>query len=599
MVQKKSRRKGKMSKSRKGSKRLVNQRKNRTRRYNKTRKYRTRKYKSQKRVKLLKQTKRKKSREKDSSIITMLRNRLKHIKRVQKKYKKQRGGAPWPDETHGADNLVNAVRLLSRALARAGAAPVVAYEPGPFNVYKLAKCVSLAIRVFSVLHRVLIQITTAITGREWNTPGTRFSAIIEAGIPRFDKAKLVGRAGSQRGALAGYYDTELAPLLDHINNMSLGLPIKYVKDVAPRHSGQWKLPVLPNIGYEKYKDCWEQAMAADLVGANRAYQNRQEGETPEMAAARAADAATHLNLNLNNWAENGNGQPDDTTYTDRPIPSPVYNDDTRVGGESDDWGKDGHAPDPVSDPDDIAAARAWIMDKKSLRIDMYNHLMANDQSTPASENSLLNEAKPILIWAIMLAGRDSTAQPADQDDAHIKKVNTINANCNSRTNTMDGIGELTHPVGDGDPVNANNWKTWMFESPPAIHDPPDQNGLFDKHFRYYIVNSEQSRNLLLDTPPKQALAPLASAVADRNRYVIYYNCIILCRMFANVVYKDMVALKLAFEYAWESDDYTRVRTNVNSEAFATDRHWVKKEHMAFPPDSETVVTSAENAYINQ
>ena len=123
------------------SKRIVSRRKNRTGR-NKTRKYRTRKYKSQKRIKLRKQTKRKKSREKESGIITMLRNRLKHIKRVQKKYKKQRGGAP----KTATDMFTEFARLFGKLR---GEAVADAEDLGEkFTFAKFVDFVNLSIGIF-------------------------------------------------------------------------------------------------------------------------------------------------------------------------------------------------------------------------------------------------------------------------------------------------------------------------------------------------------------------------------------------------------------------------------------------------------------------
>ena len=108
MVQKKSRRKGKMSKSRKGSKRLVTRRfktrRHKTRRP-KTRRPKTRRPKARRttsrrnRTRTYKTRERKKNREKEPEILTMVRNRLKHMKKV---LKKQRGGGTTAENIRSA-----------------------------------------------------------------------------------------------------------------------------------------------------------------------------------------------------------------------------------------------------------------------------------------------------------------------------------------------------------------------------------------------------------------------------------------------------------------------------------------------------------------
>ncbi len=233
-----------MSKSRKGSKRLVTRRfktrRHKTRRP-KTRRPKTRRPKARRttsrrnRTRTYKTRERKKNREKEPEILTMVRNRLKHMKKV---LKKQRGGGTT------AENIMSAMSNLVDLLYQS---PVAPPPPGAekmptlekFTLKKLGEFVTSACSVYAILHWCFLKLNDQINKGQWNNNRKTFNDLID-GDQKLKK-KLLGdmdyldthgqrnaytfNTGRTRGVIGGFYEDELLAGLREINKLSIGVPI--------------------------------------------------------------------------------------------------------------------------------------------------------------------------------------------------------------------------------------------------------------------------------------------------------------------------------------------------------------------------------------
>ena len=511
MVQKKSRRKVKTGKSRLRvskclvSKRLVSKRKNRTGR-NKTRKYRTRKYKSQKRIKLRKQTKRKKSRENEPGIITMLRNRLKHLNRVQKKYKKQRGGA---DKT-ATDIFTEFAQFFTKL--RGAAVAQAAALGDKFTFAKFVEFVNLSIGIFIKLHKAFKELITMMEGRKWGTGnpeiGKSFREQVSVGDLRGDahhfRKVFLGEnshPGRTRGVLGGYFEDEFIKCIVVVNKLGIGVPIKRVKVT----DGQAKYAWWNHI----FNPTKAQDVGLPLVDPSTALPDWTKKEDYfDIKVPDIGDGDNDANTNLH---------------------MPQFNDDVFVNQEI--TGDDLRAEAGGSEED-------WWRDNLHIRHELYkviNKAMVEDTdrpNTPGTVRTILDDTDNVDHFNL------GAALNLDNDGVSDDLFNN--------TKLMD-IRKYQNPQGNAAGVDQT-----------ALTKEAND-GKYKQYFNYYVVNVENTRDNNADPGARlkrtfDGGTGVDNFPDDKKRFIIYTNCIILYRIAARIIFKDIIEFMERFRKSCNSNE---------------------------------------------